>query len=124
MGIIQLFFLIVGIVSLVQRPRVVKAKPEDYPELSVTEFYYWKKHKMKAIQYYLWAGWGVFVFQVLFIVALLSITPDDNRYFMEYFVKSSALTIGLVAMFILAIIGAGHSDKARKIAKLHKIKMP
>lgn len=124
MGIIQLFFLIVGIVSLVQRPRVVKTKSEDYPELSVTEFYYWKKHKMKSIQYYLWAGFGVFVLQFLIIAVLLLITPDDNGDIMTYFVKSSATTIGFLAMLILGIIGAGHSNKARKIAKSHNIKMP
>lgn len=121
MGLIQLFFLGVGIVGLVQLTRVKAANAEDYPELPANEFYYWKHHKLKSIYYYIWAGLGVLVIQVLLIVVFTRLIPSAVPEVTES-IPHVVNFFGFIVLFILGIIGAGHSDKARKIAKTHNIK--
>lgn len=67
MGIIQLIFLVVGIYGLVQLPKVKKARADEYPELTENDFDMWQQKKLKSIYYYLWAGWGVIVFNLSYI---------------------------------------------------------
>lgn len=70
---------------------------------------------------YIWAGLGVLVFQVFLIAALTYLIPGDSEV-VELGAPIIVNTIGFIALFVLGIIAAGHSDKARKIAKLHNIK--
>lgn len=112
MGIVQLIFLILGIMYLVRIFTIAPLKPEQFPLLPSGVFLQWKNLEVRSIYLFFGATWGSNI--VIFIGNALGTANSDSG------ISGLFGLAGIVMFVVLLIVSAIIGSQSAKIKKQYR----
>ena len=112
---LQILCLVSGLSLLVKRPKIKALSSSQFPNVPMEAFDDWKRHEMKSLNLFLWAGWGLLLLSIPAELVVTLVWP------------SGLLALGIVlgVMFLTVLVSSAISGtEAAKINKRFGFKTP
>jgi len=112
---LRILCLISGISLLVKRPKIKALSPSQFPDVPEEQFDEWKRHEMRSVDLFLWAGWGLLLISIPAELLFAILWPGGEF--------ALGLILGVTFLIIL-IASATSGTKASRIKKQYGFRSP
>src|SRR5699024_4286654 len=112
---LQIIFLLLGIVYAVRRTKLKRLRPEQFPSVPPDELQEWRSLELLDVGFFLCATWGLLILSIPARMVSGSAFSDGGFWFTAVF---------LALFSVLGSLAAFPGNRAKRLKEKYRIKWP